>query len=159
VQFKPQTTLAKDAKKSWLNWLKRSDVRHAPDVMKGRHLTGHLDFAALLDPSHTKRLLLLVTSFDEVKVAHFKDVQRQHAIREKALAQWEEGDGALHGLGRSSPSSSGFKFSVLGLGMDIFTPSHTCPHQHIPSALMMQVPVPQHLGSSVIWVQSKLNVG
>jgi hypothetical protein len=30
----------------------------------------------------------------------------------------------------------------------IFSPSQRWPHQHTPSALMMQVPVPQHLGSS-----------
>jgi hypothetical protein len=40
------------------------------------------------------------------------------------------------------------------LGIDIFSPSQTCPHQQIPSALMMQVPVPQHLGSSVIFFPS-----
>lgn len=32
----------------------------------------------------------------------------------------------------------------------IFSPSHTCPHQQRPSSSMMQVPVPQHLLSSVI---------
>jgi hypothetical protein len=30
----------------------------------------------------------------------------------------------------------------------IFSPSQRWPHQHTPSTLMMQVPVPQHLGSS-----------
>jgi hypothetical protein len=30
----------------------------------------------------------------------------------------------------------------------IFSPSQRWPHQHTPSALMMQVPVPQHRGSS-----------
>jgi hypothetical protein len=30
----------------------------------------------------------------------------------------------------------------------IFSPSQRWPHQHRPSALMMQVPVPQHRGSS-----------
>ena len=30
----------------------------------------------------------------------------------------------------------------------IFSPSQRWPHQHWPSALMMQVPVPQHRGSS-----------
>ncbi len=30
----------------------------------------------------------------------------------------------------------------------IFSPSQRCPHQQRPSALMMQVPVPQHRGSS-----------
>ena len=33
------------------------------------------------------------------------------------------------------------------------------PHQHRPSALMMQVPVPQHLGSSLIHVFQGLTVG
>jgi hypothetical protein len=51
----------------------------------------------------------------------------------------------------------GFKGSVPGFGIDILMPSHTCPHQQIPCALMMQVPVPQHLGSSVIFFQSKIN--
>jgi len=55
--------------------------------------------------------------------------------------------------------SMGFKGSGLSLGMDILMPSHTCPHQQMPCALMMQVPVPQHLGSSVIFFQSKINEG
>jgi hypothetical protein len=33
-------------------------------------------------------------------------------------------------------------------GKHIFSPSHRWPHQHWPSALMMQVPVPQHRRSS-----------
>jgi len=49
----------------------------------------------------------------------------------------------------------GFKGSMPGFGIDILTPSHTCPHQQIPCALMMQVPVPQHLGSSVIFFPFK----
>ena len=34
--------------------------------------------------------------------------------------------------------------------MHIFSPSQVWPHQQTPSSLMMKVPVPQHLGSSVI---------
>ena len=34
--------------------------------------------------------------------------------------------------------------------MHIFSPSQVWPHQQTPSSLMMQVPVPQHLGSSVM---------
>lgn len=38
---------------------------------------------------------------------------------------------------------------AAGSGMKhIFWPSQLWPHQHRPSALMMQVPVPQHRGSS-----------
>jgi hypothetical protein len=44
------------------------------------------------------------------------------------------------------------------LGKHIFSPSHFCPHQHRPSSLMMHVPVPQHLGSSVIQVSSSESV-
>ena len=33
----------------------------------------------------------------------------------------------------------------------IFTPFHCWPHQQWPSALMMQVPLPQQRGSSLIW--------
>ena len=40
----------------------------------------------------------------------------------------------------------------------IFSPSQRWPHQHTPSALMMQVPVPQHLGSSLIKVLQGLAV-
>jgi hypothetical protein len=35
-----------------------------------------------------------------------------------------------------------------GAGKHIFSPSQRWPHQQRPSALMMQVPVPQHRGSS-----------
>jgi hypothetical protein len=48
---------------------------------------------------------------------------------------------------------------VSSLGKHIFSPSHCWPHQHRPSALMMQVPVPQHLGSSVIEIFQGLAVG
>ncbi len=34
--------------------------------------------------------------------------------------------------------------------MYIFSPSQVWPHQQTPSSLMMQVPVQQHLGSSVM---------
>ena len=37
-----------------------------------------------------------------------------------------------------------------GFGKHIFSPSHFWPHQQSPSSLMMQVPVPQHLKSSVM---------
>jgi hypothetical protein len=40
----------------------------------------------------------------------------------------------------------------------IFSPSQRWPHQHTPSALMMQVPVPQHLGSSLIKVLQVLAI-
>ena len=46
--------------------------------------------------------------------------------------------------------------------MHIFSPSHVCPHQQTPSGLMMQVPVPQHLGSSVMvnpFFQHRLAIG
>jgi hypothetical protein len=35
-------------------------------------------------------------------------------------------------------------------GMHIVSPFQTCPHQQIPSLLMMHVPVPQHLISSLM---------
>jgi hypothetical protein len=44
-------------------------------------------------------------------------------------------------------------------GKHIFSPSQRWPHQHVPSALMMQVPVPQHLGSSLIQVLHGSTVG
>ena len=38
--------------------------------------------------------------------------------------------------------------SAVVCGKHIFSPSHFWPHQHTPSSLMMQVPVPQQRGSS-----------
>ena len=43
-------------------------------------------------------------------------------------------------------------FSFLISGKHIFSPSHFWPHQQTPSALMMHVPVPQHLGSLLILI-------
>jgi hypothetical protein len=36
-------------------------------------------------------------------------------------------------------------------GLHIVLPFHCWPHQHKPSALMMQVPVPQQRSSSSMW--------
>jgi hypothetical protein len=47
----------------------------------------------------------------------------------------------------------------FSFGKHIFSPSHCWPHQHTPSALMMQVPVPQHLGSSLIHILHGLTIG
>jgi hypothetical protein len=49
--------------------------------------------------------------------------------------------------------------TASGFGKHIFSPSQRWPHQHVPSALMMQVPVPQHLGSSLIQVLHGSTVG
>jgi hypothetical protein len=43
-------------------------------------------------------------------------------------------------------SGAAFAFS----GKHIFVPSHRWPHQQNPSALMMQVPVPQQRVSSMV---------
>jgi hypothetical protein len=37
-------------------------------------------------------------------------------------------------------------------GKHIFSPSHLCPHQQMPSALIKQVPVPQQRVSSIIHI-------
>jgi len=61
-------------------------------------LARYLNFAAFFNPCHTKGELLLLAAFDEVKVAHFENLKRQHAVREDALGQGEEGNGVLHVL-------------------------------------------------------------
>jgi hypothetical protein len=57
----------------------------------------------------------------------------------------DEMSGACGALALSAGDASNF-------GKHIFSPSQRWPHQHMPSALMMQVPVPQHLGSSLIQI-------
>jgi hypothetical protein len=44
-----------------------------------------LHFTAFLKPSYAKWQLLLMTAFDEVEVANFKNLKVQHAIRHQAL--------------------------------------------------------------------------
>jgi hypothetical protein len=53
--------------------------------MKRRNLARHLNLAAFFDPGHAKRHLLLLATLDEIEVAYFKNLKRQHAIGEQAL--------------------------------------------------------------------------
>ena len=48
-------------------------------------------------------------------------------------------------------------FGVSTTGKHIFSPSHRCPHQHSPSSLIIQEPVPQQRGSSTILFSVSLN--
>ena len=43
-----------------------------------------------------------------------------------------------------------FNFASLDSGFNSLSPSHFCPHQHIPSELIMHTPEPQHLLSSIV---------
>ena len=42
---------------------------------------------------------------------------------------------------------------IFKLGADIFSPSHTWPHQHSPASLMMQTPEPQQRLSGVFIIK------
>lgn len=57
-----------------------------------------------------------------------------------------EGSGCI---GSAPPLPPGACGSASG-GMHIFWPSHCWPHQQRPSVSMMQVPLPQQRGSSVM---------
>jgi len=56
----------------------------------------------------------------------------------------------------SDAGASPALFVSSASGKHIFCPSHCWPHQHWPSLLMIQVPVPQHLKSSVMSISSPL---
>jgi hypothetical protein len=82
-------------------------------------------------------------------------------VRASVLAQ-ALGEAAAKVTSCEGSSCSALVFTPVeasSFGKHIFSPSHCWPHQHTPSALMMQVPVPQHLGSSVIEILQGLTVG
>ena len=64
--------------------------------MERRHFARNLNFTALLNPSDAKRQLLLVATFDQVEVAHFKNLKWQHPIGKHTLRKGEERNGLLH---------------------------------------------------------------
>ncbi len=64
--------------------------------MERWYFARYLNFTALLDPSDAKRQLLLVAPFDQVEVAHFKNLKRQHPIGKHTLREGKEGNGLLH---------------------------------------------------------------
>jgi hypothetical protein len=65
-----------------------------------------------------------------------------------SLQAWGSEPPFSTGLGPAEKVASEEEVVPNGAGKHIFSPSHFWPHQHRPSALMMQVPVPQHLRSS-----------
>ena len=56
----------------------------------------NLNFTALLNPSDAKRQLLLVATLDQVEVANFKNLKRQHPVGKHTLRKGEERNGLLH---------------------------------------------------------------
>jgi hypothetical protein len=85
--------------------------------------------------------------------ANSSDITNLTYNKESQIQAWEP---VSVEEGSSTDALAGLACKV-GSGMKhIFSPSQRWPHQHRPSALMMQVPVPQHRGSSdmggLLWV-------
>lgn len=59
--------------------------------MERWHFARHLNFTALLNPSDAKRQLLLVATLDQVEVANFKNLKRQHPVGKHTLRVGREG--------------------------------------------------------------------
>ena len=96
MQLKARPTLARHQKQVGLKLLKVSDVCNTAEGVQQRHLTWHLHLAAFFYPDHTKRKALLVATFDQVKVANFENLQRQHAVRKQAMRQGKKRNCVSH---------------------------------------------------------------
>lgn len=98
-----------------------------------------------------------------VPVLHYRRTDRADHCEEPAPAPrggfgpgtTESGPAALQGRlswGGSSAPAATAAWPSMGVSgtWHIFSPSHCWPHQHRPAASMMQVPLPQQRGSSVM---------
>ena len=83
MQFKAHSPLAQHTKEGGLHGLKFPYVCQATNAVKSGYFTRHLNFFALFNRYHSKRLLLLMAPLNEVEVTHLKNLKLKHALREQ----------------------------------------------------------------------------
>ena len=84
--------------------------------------------------------------------ADFEPAHQKSGLRALVVGKFDQKAPSGFAMGRSGAASATAAWPSIGVrgAWHIFSPSHCWPHQHRPAASMMQVPLPQQRGSSVI---------